>query len=112
MKKNGLQEIKGLATPGVSHCFINAGFNLSTDYKLLWELIFKGHRIPAWLVYSDEYEEPIWDLVEVKKSYYDDKKYVIGTRGIGYESFSEEYKRFEVICKKYSIHFVVPENCG
>lgn len=51
----------------VSHSFINSGFQLSTDYKLLYELIFKGHRIPAWLVYTDEYEEPIWDLVEVKK---------------------------------------------
>ena len=96
----------------VSHSFINSGFQLSTDYKLLYELIFKGFRIPAWLVYTDKYEEPIWDLVEVKKAWKSNDKYTIGTRGIGYEKFSGDFKWFEAICRKYSLHFVVPQNCG
>ena len=111
-KLSNKAETPALNKGAVSHSFINNGFQLSTDYKLLYELIFKGHRIPAWLVYTDEYEEPIWDLVEVKKAWQSNDKYSIGTRGIGYESFSGDFKWFEAICTKYSLHFVVPQNCG
>ena len=62
------------------------GYNLSTDYKLLWDLIYDGHRIPAWILYSDEYKDPIFDLVEVKLEYNSDK-YSIGHRGKGFDQF-------------------------
>jgi hypothetical protein len=93
----------------VRHTFIHSGFKLSTDYKLLWDLIFKGHRIPAWLVYTDEYESPIWDLVEVKKSYFGgENDYSIGTRGMGYDG-ARTFISFETTCQIYSLHFIIPE---
>jgi hypothetical protein len=85
------------------------GFTLSTDYSLLWDLIQKKHRIPAWLIYSDDYEEPIWDLVEVKLSCMSNN-YMIGTRGLGYEGFTSTLGDFCRSCTKYSLHFVNPTN--
>ncbi len=105
-KKHNEEMDKCLNAP--IHTFINPGFNLSTDYKLLWDLIQKGQRIPAWLVYTDEYKEPIWDIVEVKKSIWTDCKYSIGVRGIGYEN-KQTFEGFEMVCKKYSLHFVLPK---
>lgn len=94
-----------------NHTFTHNVFNLSTDYKLLWESIFKGHRIPAWIVYSDEYEKPIWDLVEVKMAYGTDDRYAIGVRGISYDGwYTNSFEDFENTCKAYSLHFIVPVN--
>lgn len=94
----------------IKHKLTHPLFNLSTDYKLLWELIQKGNIIPAWLVYNDEYEKPIWDLVEVKKPTYsiEDQDYIIGTRGRGYEA-EKTFEGFVFICENYSAHFVLPE---
>lgn len=87
----------------------NSNFKLSTNYKLLWDLIFKGYRIPAWIVYTDKYEEPIWDLVEVKKTPYgEENNYSIGSRGIGYEG-AKNYEAFNDICLMYSLHFIEPD---
>ncbi len=95
----------------VSHSFSHDFLQLSTDYKLLWELVQSGKRVPAWLVYNDKYEKPIWDLVEVKNIWGEPNDYSIGTRGIGYEG-AKTFKWFEAICQKYSLHFVCPQNCG
>lgn len=92
-----------------SHIFINTNYNLSTDYKNLWDLIQNGKKIAAWLVYTDEYEEPIWDLVEVKNIWGKPNDYTIGTRGICYDG-PKEFEWFESICKKYSLHYVCPNN--
>ena len=54
----------------IRHKFEDSCFELSTDYKLLWDLIFKGNRIPAYVVHrkpKNKYDDVIWDLVEVKK---------------------------------------------
>lgn len=82
-----------------------AGFKVSTNYKKLWKLIQCGNRVPAWIVYSDEYKRLIWDLVEVKLRYQSDK-YSIGVRGVGYETFDSDYKSFEMNCKSLSLHFI------
>ena len=95
----------------VSHIFIHSGYQLSTDYEKLWDLVQNGQRIPAWLLYNDEYEKPIWDLVEVKNIWNKPNDYSIGTRGICYEGH-KNFKWFEAICKKYCIHYVCPQNCG
>lgn len=89
--------------------FTHPDYTLSTDYKLLWELIQSGKRIPAWLVYSDEYENPIWDLVEVKNIFGEPNDYSIGTRGIGYERFKKNFETFEQVCQKYSLHYILPK---
>lgn len=94
----------------ISHTFIHSGYNLSTDYKMLWDLIQGGQRISAWLVYTDEYEEPIWDLVEVK-NLWKPNDYTIGTRGRGYEG-SKSFVGFEMICQMYSLHYIKPQNLG
>ena len=95
----------------VSHSFIHSGYELSTDYKKLWDLVQSGQRIPAWLIYTDKYEKPIWDLVEVKNIWGEPNDYSIGTRGIGYEG-AKTFEWFEAICQKYCLHYVCPQNCG
>jgi len=82
------------------------GFKTSTDYVLLWELIHSGYRIPAWILYSDEYKEPIYDLVEVKKAIL--TPYQIGTRGIGYEGRGDDVDGFIEICKGIELKFLIP----
>lgn len=98
-----------LMQTNVRHSFSHDFLKLSTDYKLLWELVQSGKRIPAWLVYTDEYEKPIWDLVEVKNIWGEPNGYSIGTRGIGYEG-ARKFEYFEFICQEYSLHFVCPNN--
>ncbi len=93
----------------VSRSFSVKGFNLSKDYQLLWKLIQAGYRVPAWLIYSDKYKEPIWDLVEVKKLY-KSEHYSIGTRGIGYADSENNLEQFIENCEYYDLHFVLPEN--
>lgn len=91
------------------HKLETKGFELSTDYNLLWDLIQSGQRVPAWLVYSDDRENPIWDIVEVKYrseyGYYD-----IGCRGISYSGFYKTVPEFVQNCAQYSLHFVKPSN--
>ena len=84
------------------------GFNISTDYSKLWDLIHEGFRIPAWILYSEKFEEPIFDLVEVKKSKL--SKYPsIGTRGRGYETFENTKQAFVDNCKSLEMLFIIPE---
>ncbi len=83
------------------------GFELSTDYMLLWNLIHDGYRIPAWIVYSRKFEDPIYDIVEVKLKYKSDY-YSIGVRGIGYESFEENFESFEDNCNSLELRFIAP----
>lgn len=100
-----------LQQTNVRYTFSHDFLQLSTDYKLLWDLVQSNIRVPAWLVYADKYEKPIWDLVEVKNIWGIPNDYTIGTRGIGYES-TKTFERFEEICQMYSLHFVCPQNCG
>lgn len=87
--------------------FHHESFDLSQDYDLLWELIQSGQRIPAWIVYSDKYEEPIWDLVEAKL--YQDGNYTISSRGIGYEG-KKGRVGFLMCCRMLSLHFILPKS--
>ena len=91
------------------YTFENHLFELSTDYKKLWNLIQQGNRIPAWIVYTDKYDEPIWDLVEVKNTSMEDNDYDIGTRGISYSN-RKGFINFEKICIELSLHFILPYN--
>jgi hypothetical protein len=80
------------------------GYSLSTDYAVLWELINKGYRVPAWL-----YEEPYWRIVEIKmhKGFYR-----IGVQGKDYANSGFEPDTIEDlwgVCKYYNIHFVMPQ---
>ncbi len=81
------------------------GFDLSTDYKTLWNLIHEGYRIPAWITYSKEYAYPIFDLVEVKMVYMSDR-YSIGTRGVGYDTFDSTFEQFEMCCKNLELRWI------
>lgn len=81
------------------------GYNLSTDYKKLWELIHQGYRIPAWILHCNDYEEPIYDLVEVKMGYMSDK-YDIGVRGVSYSSWSSKFEEFEMNCKSLELRWI------
>lgn len=83
------------------------GFNTSTDYEKLYDLAKEGYRIPAWILYSDEYAEPIFDLVEVKQSKL--SNYIgIGTRGRGYETFDDSKEAFIDNCKSLQMTFIDP----
>ncbi len=91
------------------YTFTNPAFNLSQDYELLWKLIMDGHRIPAWVLYSDEYKEPIWDIVEVKRSSMNHEHYLISTRGRGYEG-SQNFEGFIKSCIFCQLYFVIPND--
>lgn len=91
--------------PTSGYTFTNQGFQLSTDYELLWKLINEGVRVPAWVVYSAEYGEPIWDIVDVKVRF---NKYNIGCRGMGYGGFDHNLEDFKTVCKMTSLHFIPP----
>lgn len=82
------------------------GFKLSTDYDKLWDLVQNNHRIPAWVLFSDEYTPPIFDIVEVKKMFRSND-YLIGTRGRGYEGHQTKQGFLEV-CTAYILHFIEP----
>jgi len=84
------------------------GFGTCTDYGLLWDLVFKGKRIPAWIVHTDEYEEPIWDIIEIKQSAFSTDQYVMGVRGYGIEGFKQTKEEFIEICEYLSLHFILP----
>ena len=80
------------------------GFNTSTDYDKLWELIENGYRVPAWLLYSDKYDPPMYDIVEVKRTKY--ANYMIGVRGHGYEGWDGTKECFLKTCNFYNLRFV------
>lgn len=91
------------------------GFNLSQDYKLLWKLISNGYRVPAWVKYSirEMPEYKCYDIVEVSKRNQKDPRYIIGTRGVGYNSFcglddQEPEKVFIEDCAHFNLWFAVP----
>ena len=83
------------------------GFETSTDYEKLWDLIQDGYKIPAWILYSDKYDEPIYDLVEVKKPYMGEG-YSIGTRGKGYTGMDETKAGMVMVCKHLKLNYVKP----
>ena len=83
------------------------GFELSTDYDLLFELIKEGYRIPAWIIYTNKYETPIYDLVEVKQRY-KIGGYSIGVRGHGFgEGETVEELTFDCVFRE--LKFINPE---
>lgn len=84
------------------------GFELSTDYERLYALINNGYRVPAWILYSDKFQEPIYDLVEVKISKYDSNRHTIGSRGVGYENGENTLEGFIENCKLIDLKFVMP----
>ncbi len=83
------------------------GYELSTDYKKLWDLIHQGYRIPGWIVYSRQYEDPISDLVEVKMRYMSDEHYDIGYRGHSFSSYRKTFEAFEEDCKRIELRWIV-----
>lgn len=92
-----------------------SNYNLSTDYKLLWELIKQNHRIAGWILYEGKY----WDIVEIKNSNLQHSdlpfQYSISVRGIQYGGIKENlgfeaYPYFLEICKEYNLHFILPNN--
>ena len=83
------------------------GYELSDDYDLLWKLIKEGVRVPAWIIYSDKYSPPIYDLVEVKINH-DAGHYMIGCRGKGYELRVQKKESFLENCADLSLKYVKP----
>lgn len=81
------------------------GYDLSTDYEVLWDLINSGYRILGWIIYPRSTESTIFDSVEIKKP---DDYYRIGTRGIGYERFEESKECFIEDCKSLDLKFIIP----
>jgi hypothetical protein len=82
------------------------GYKLSTDYIQLWKLIQQGYRIPAWIK-NQRYGGEIQDIVEVKKNI--SGKYMVSTRGHGYEGLTNTREDFIETCEYYSLEYVMPE---
>ncbi|UUC45567.1 hypothetical protein [Flavobacterium cerinum] len=79
------------------------GYNLSTDYEMLWNLINSGYRVLGWIVYPRYTESIIFDSVEIKKP---DDYYRIGSRGIGYERHKKSKECFIEDCKDLQLKFI------
>jgi hypothetical protein len=83
-------------------------YQLSTDYKKLFDLIHQGYRIAAWVTVPAKLSDiSIINLVEVKLMRFK-QKYSIGTAGISYDSFDSTFEQFEIDCKKYSLKYIDP----
>lgn len=91
----------------IKHHYTRPEYKVSTDYVKLWDLIQSGIRVLAWIVYTDKYKEPIWDLVEVKNPFMEKDDYRIGVRGIEYTG-SKGFMGFLSVCEMYSLHYVEP----
>ena len=77
----------------------NAGYNLSTDYGNLWELIAAGHRIPCWVLHENR-----WNIANVRS--HDGVGWSIGSPGCGWES---TYRMtFAENCTELNLHYIVP----
>ena len=90
----------------VIHSFSVLGFELSIDYKKLWDLIHNGYIIPAWVLYGEKY----WDIVQVK-TIDNNKAHIIGSRGRGYEGYDHKIDNFIMSCASCDLHYVVPQSC-
>jgi len=86
------------------------GFELSEDYEHLWNLIHDGYRVPGWIFYKESEigEDPHYDLVEIKIPQ-GGGRYMIGTRGIGYEGFDHTLADFKRSCERIKLRFIVPQ---
>lgn len=90
------------------------GFNTSTDYKLLWDLIHKGYRIPAWVTYDIFRHKHGYsphfttDICEVKKG--KDGFPFIGVRGQAWGWGDESVDDFVKLCKSCKLEFIPPQN--
>ncbi|ASK29735.1 hypothetical protein CEY12_06275 [Chryseobacterium sp. T16E-39] len=83
-------------------------YTLSQDYEHLWNLISEGHRLAAWLLYSDKFSEPIYDIVEVRINRFGEHN--IGTRGIRYSGYETGKEGFLRTCEHYDLKFINPIN--
>lgn len=84
------------------------GYNTSTDYARLFDLANDGYRIPAWILYRDYPDNPIFDIVEVKKSKL--SNYIsIGVRGHGYETLEPSKEAFIANCESLQLKFIEPK---
>lgn len=82
-------------------------FHTSKDYHLLYKLIRKGYRIPCWIK-NENFANESFDLAEVKINTFS-KSYMIGTRGIGYESYNKlEKDKFLSDCTHLQLEFILP----
>ena len=78
------------------------GYNLSTDYALLYNLILsEKYRVPAWLL-----DDGRWLIVEVKAGFGEGT--MIGVIGHSYGFGYGGYDEFLMTCKGYNLHFVSP----
>lgn len=81
------------------------GYNLSTDYEKLWNLVQDGYRVPAWIVYSKEYDDPIYDLVEVKMAHMSGR-FSIGVRGHEYGAPDNNLRSFKRVCEMLELRWI------
>ena len=79
---------------------------MSKDYYLLFRLISEGYRIPCWILYTDKYEEPIYDLIEAKQRW-KIGGYSLGVRGRGYGD-GETVEELIFDCTANDLKFIVP----
>ena len=83
------------------------GYNLSTDYSKLWDLVHDGYRIPGWILKREYEDEKIYNIVEIKQPKM--SKYIlIGTPGIGYETFENTKEAFIENCESLDLRYVIP----
>jgi len=83
-------------------------YDTSKDYHLLWKLIKKNHKIPAYVHYSED-DEPIYFLVEVKRNR-DDIERAYGFSGEFLSSFRRNFIEFKKICQNFNLDYIIPNS--
>lgn len=80
------------------------GYKTSRAYKKLWKIIHLNYRVLGW---ARNNRLEMWDCVEIKwlKRW---NKYMIGSRGVGYDGTEQTEKDFCRICKAFNIKYIAP----
>lgn len=78
-------------------------YKTSTDYSCLWKLIKKGKVILGW-IHNKRVNR--YDCVEIKIK--PDGYYMIGVRGIGFESGSQRKMDFISDCEFWKLKYIEP----
>lgn len=94
----------------MSEQFTLSGYELSTKYKLLWDLVMSGKRIPA---YQDAFlvnkNQPIESkcIVEFRL---DNNGYVFVFNSDGTGIGTTTFERFQIMCVNNNVQFLLPNN--
>lgn len=82
-------------------------YNLSTDYQILWLLIFEGNRIACFVDYKGYKDEILRDIALCYIGF-DGKSIHVSARGTMYGTYPTTYEDFVKDCESINLEFIEP----